>query len=241
MKNLSIIFPVYNEESRLSKNFQEILKFKKKNLKLKLEIIYVDDGSLDNSYLLIKKFKKKKLNNLSIKYIHLNNNKGKGFAIKKGVSIASGDWILTSDVDLSVPISQLASWGSKLILKNNIIFGSRNLKNSKIVAKKYRIILGFIFQVMIKVILNIKMSDTQCGFKLYKKKFAKKIFSSLNIKGFAHDLEIILIAKKNNFKVYEAPVKWKHKDGSKINFIFDIIDMFISLILLKIKYFNLAK
>lgn len=238
MKHLSIIFPVYNEESRLSKNFQEILKFKKKNLKLKLEIIYVDDGSIDNSHLLIKKFKKKKLNNLSIKYIQLNHNKGKGFAIKKGVSIASGDWILTSDVDLSVPIFQLAIWKKKLILKNNIIFGSRNLIGSKVSAKKYRVFLGHLFKIIIKIILNIYIKDSQCGFKLYKKKFAKKIFSKLTIKGFAHDLEIILISKKYNFEIYEAPVQWKHKDGSKVNFIIDGLDMLLSVLFLKIKYFN---
>ena len=83
-------------------------------------------------------------------------------------------------------------------------------------------------------ISNVK--DTQCGFKLYNRLYAEKIFNLLNEKGFVHDVEILILLCLNNIKVIELPIKWIHKEGSKVNILKDSILMFFSLIKLKIKY-----
>ena len=80
------------------------------------------------------------------------------------------------------------------------------------------------------------MSDTQCGFKLYKKTVCKKIFKKIHDNGFAHDIEITLLAKKFNHSIKELPVKWTHKDGSKINIISDSFKMLVSIIKMKFSY-----
>ena len=239
IKSLSIIFPTYNEAKRLSKTFNEIIKFKKNFLKINLEIVFIDDGSVDNSTQLIETFiKKNKFKKLKIKKLFLKKNMGKGYALKKGVNLSTKLNILTSDVDLSVPLSQLTTWEKKnLIKKNLIIFGSRNLDKSVVVKKKSRFLLGYVFNILTKVILNIKLKDTQCGFKLYKKRIAKLIFSKISTFGFAHDIELVLIARKNNIKIKELPVHWTHRSGSKVNIIFDPIKMFFNLILFRIKFF----
>ena len=200
IKSLSIIFPTYNEAKRLSKTFNEIIKFKKNFLKINLEIVFIDDGSVDNSTQLIETFiKKNKFKKLKIKKLFLKKNMGKGYALKKGVNLSTKLNILTSDVDLSVPLSQLTTWEKKNLIKQNlIIFGSRNLDKSVVVKKKSRFLLGYVFNILTKVILNIKLKDTQCGFKLYKKRIAKLIFSKISTFGFAHDIELVLIARKNN-------------------------------------------
>ena len=87
-----------------------------------------------------------------------------------------------------------------------------------------------------KFFLGINLKDTQCGFKLYKKDIAKKIFSSLQSKKFEHDLEIVLLAKKNNYSIIELPVEWIHKPGSKLHIIFDPIKMFFGIIKIWLKY-----
>ena len=240
IKKLSIIFPLYNEEKRLKKTFLEINKFKKKNKDIKLEILFVNDGSSDKSAVLINNFIiNNKTKNLKIKYLKLNSNMGKGFALKFGVKKATMPWILTIDIDLSVSLFQITKWeSSKFLKKEKIFFGSRNLKNSIVKKSLHRFFLGKIFNFLIKKILNISLFDTQCGFKLYKKNEAKNIFSKLTNYGFTHDLEIVLLARIKNIKIKELPVKWLHKSGSKLNIFYDSIKMFLNIFLLKIKYFN---
>ena len=91
-------------------------------------------------------------------------------------------------------------------------------------------------RVLISFILGIKISDTQCGYKLYKKKIAKNLFSKLKFLGYEHDIEIVLLLKKQNIKIKELPVSWKHVDHSKVNIIQDSIKTFIKLFYIKLKY-----
>ena len=139
IKSLSVIFPLYNEQHRLSKLFSEIKKqkyFKKRNI----EFIFVNDGSNDKSLQMIKDFKSKNKKKINIKLISYNENKGKGFAIKKGIFLAKKNWILTMDIDLSVKFNQIQIWKNKKYFTKdtNVYFGSRLLLDSRVNAKEYR-------------------------------------------------------------------------------------------------------
>ena len=114
INSLSIIIPFYNEEKRISTCLSELEKFYKKNKK-KIEVIFVDDGSHDNSkYIIMKHYKKKKSKNFFFRLITYKKNRGKGFALKKGVLNAKFDWLLTTDVDFSVSLNQLNIWKKKI-------------------------------------------------------------------------------------------------------------------------------
>ena len=78
--------------------------------------------------------------------------------------------------------------------------------------------------------------DTQCGFKLYHKNYAKKIFSKLNEEGYSHDVEIAILLKKNLIKITELPIQWVHRDQSRLNIFFDGLIMVIKLIFIKLRY-----
>ena len=87
-------------------------------------------------------------------------------------------------------------------------------------------------------VLLVKQSDQSKTFRcIYEKSKAKKLFSNMMVKGFAHDLELVLIARKLRFSIKELPIKWTHKDGSKVNIFFEPIKMFLTLLFLKVKYF----
>ena len=90
----------------------------------------------------VKEFLKK--NSKNIKLLNLKKNMGKGHALKKGIQVAKKEWILTSDLDLSVPLDQVFNWTKKNFLKKYcyIYFGSRGHKESIVKAKLYRIFLG---------------------------------------------------------------------------------------------------
>ena len=80
------------------------------------------------------------------------------------------------------------------------------------------------------------MKDTQCGFKLYKKQVAKSIFSKLSRFGFDHDLEIVLLLKSKHIRIKELPVKWIHKEHSKVNIFLDPIKMFIGILIIRFRH-----
>lgn len=235
INNISIIFPVYNEEKRLETSLKKIKKFIYKNKYKFLEIIFVDDGSNDQSVKLLKKFIKfnKKFN---LKLIKNSKNFGKGFALKKGVEIARGEWFLTSDIDHSVELNQLLKWNKKIHHRNKVYFGSRNIIGSKVKKKIVRFILGRFFSITIKLLFNISLQDTQCGFKLYFTKTGREIFKKLNDKGFAHDVEIVLLCQKFGLKIIEVPVTWKHQNNEKVQILKEFPKIISSLYKIKKNY-----
>ena len=240
IKSLSIIFPVFNEESRLKSSFRHIASFLKKKKKLKIEIIFVDDGSKDGSYNLINKFTKNFRSNSKTKFkvIKSKSNLGKGSALKLGVKKAKYGWILTTDIDMSVSLFQIYSWIEKKLVNKNlsVYFGSRTHKKSIVERNFFRKILGDIGSFLILTILNITISDTQCGYKLYRRRNAKFAFSKLKNCGFEHDIELVLLLKSKNIEIKELPVKWKHKNNSKVNMLLDPLKMFIGILILRFRY-----
>ena len=153
-KSLSIIFPLFNEENRLPKLFKKIKKFTLKN-KYYLDFIFVNDGSTDKSLTLIKAFKKQN-KAIKIKILNYKKNKGKGYALKQGVLASNKKWIITMDIDLSVSLEQINIWKSKGLINNKVgsYFGSRLLKNSKIITKKYRTFTGIIFNFILRILIK---------------------------------------------------------------------------------------
>ena len=239
--SLSVIFPLYNEEKRLHFTFKDILKFNKKNVFAKIEYLFVDVGSEDKSTLKILNFiKNNKKKNIKYRLIKLKDNFGKGYALKMGVKESTLKWILTLDIDISVSLNQLNIWQKKYNVfsksSNKIFFGSRSLPGSKINYKIYRKFLGIIFSSFVKYLFNTNLKDTQCGFKLYKKDTAKKIFRKLKNNGYSHDVEIIKLSQILNIKIDEIPVNWIHRRDSKLNIFVDTFKMFFELI--RIKFFN---
>ena len=115
INSLSIIIPIFNEEKRLTKSLIEIKKFIKNK---KIEVIFVNDGSVDLSKKIIQDFVKK---NKKINIINLKKNIGKGGALKKGIERAKKQWILTLDLDLSVPITQILLWSKNKYIDNSMV------------------------------------------------------------------------------------------------------------------------
>ena len=236
MYNLSIIIPLYNEEKRVAYCLQILSKFLENKQKFDVEIIFVDDGSYDNTAKIIKKFIKKN-NKYSLNIISYKRNVGKGFAIKKGILKSSKKWKLICDADMSVKLIQFDEWFKKKLIQNEncAYFGSRNHKNSKIKTSIIREGLGLIFKFILRILFKIKISDTQCGFKVFHKKYAKKIFAQLTSYRFAFDVELTLILKKKNILIKELPLRWEHKNNSKLSLIRDMPLMFLDILKIKIK------
>jgi len=240
--SLSIIFPVFNEQLRINNSLNKIKKFIVYSKLKYLEIIFIDDGSEDKTYYVIKNFISLFSFNKKIKLVLLKNyrNFGKGYSLKKGVKYSRAQWILTSDIDFSVNINQFQQWFADTASEKNysIYFGSRNHPESKVKKNFLRYLLGQVYRFLIYFLFKIKFYDTQCGYKLYKNSIAKKIFSKLKDNRFAHDVEIVLIANNKKISIKEMPVNWIHKNDSKVNILKDIFIMFWDLLMIKKRFLN---
>jgi len=235
--NLSIIIPLYNEEKRLKKSLISLIKFIKIKPKKKIEIIFVSDGSTDSTNKIISLFikeNKKILESFLIKYA---KNVGKGYAIKKGILKSKNDWILICDADMSVNPNQFNIWyqNKKIIDKNKAYFGSRRHEKSNVKSSIVRKTLGLIFILFIRILLNIKLKDSQCGFKIFHRSYALKIFKKISSFRFAFDIELTILLTKFKINIIELPLKWVHQDGSKLSLFYDIPKMIYDIFIIKLK------
>ena len=223
IKELSIVIPCYNEEKRIVDTLKKIIKYCDKRVE-RYEIIIVDDGSTDSIHTILNPYI-----NDTIKLITLDENMGKGYAVRTGVFNAKYKWVLFTDADNSTPIEMVGKLYG-YTNKYKLIIGSRNLKDSNIVVRQpfYRSFGGSVFPVFVRIMLGIKIRDTQCGFKLMERDTAKEMFYLQNVYRFAFDVELIKNYLDNNIQIKEVAIDWYNDISSKVK-VKDMFDMFCVL------------
>jgi dolichyl-phosphate beta-glucosyltransferase len=120
----------------------------------------------------------------------------------------------------------------------NIVIGSRALPESEILLRQtwYRECMGKIFNRLVQLLAIPEIKDTQCGFKLFKRKVAGFLFERQRIDGFGFDAEILFIARKSGYKVREVPVRWINSPDSRVHILKDSILMLRDLLIMRINY-----
>jgi dolichyl-phosphate beta-glucosyltransferase len=230
---MSIILPAYNEENRLGPTLTRIGEYlDTKNWTA--EIIVVDDGSKDRTVDLVKEWMKK---DVRIKLVRNPENKGKGFSVRNGMSRATGRYRLFSDSDLSTPIEELDKLLSYIGGRIDVTIGSRSIVGSDVQVKQvfYRVLMGKIFNLIVRILFHTKMRDTQCGFKLFTREAAEDVFPKAVVNRFGFDVEVLFLAEKLGYKVQEVPVVWINSEESKVSAVRDSIDMFIDLFRIRMR------
>ena len=209
MKNidLSIVIPVYNEEESLELLYNSIIN-NLKNTNLNFEIIFIDDGSSDNSWNVIKAISEKKTNLSSIKF---RKNYGKSDALDAGFKASNGTYVLTMDADLQDDPNEIYPL-FKMINQDNydLVSGWKKKRNdplSKTIPSKF-------FNLVTRIFSGIKLNDFNCGIKIYK----KELVNSINLYGEMHRY-IPLIAKWNGYdKIGEKVVNHNKRKFGKTKF-----------------------
>ena len=203
--------PMYNSKD-ITNNLNAAVKSLEKVTE-DYEIILVDDGSSLNCF-----EESKKVKNRKIRVVGYKNNTGKGYAIKYGFKFAKGDYVAFVDSGRDLDPKQLNDF-IKIIEKNNIdiVIGSKRHPDSVVYYPLIRRFMSRTYQIINKILFNLEIKDTQVGIKLFKRKILEKIMPKIAIKSFAFDLELLVLAKKYNFKIAEAPIVMRYKFGSSIN------------------------
>jgi dolichyl-phosphate beta-glucosyltransferase len=222
--DLSIIIPALNEERRLGPTLEEIRRFFDEK-GTDYEVIVIDDGSRDRTS--ESALSSRVHGSGKLKLLKNEKNMGKGYSVKRGVQEATGELILFTDADLSTPVSEFDKLFLGIENGNDIAAGSRSIGASHLIKRQplYRQTMGRTFNMIIRLILNEDLKDTQCGFKLIKKEAAKTLFGKMSINGFAFDAELFFLARKLKYAVEEIGVRWENSPDSRVHPVLSSLEM----------------
>lgn len=217
MRSISIVIPAYNEETRLPASLKRIIEYlQSKNFEF-AEVVVVDDGSRDGTVALVET---QSAAHSNLRLVKNPGNRGKGFTVQHGVMEARGEWILTTDADLSAPIDELDKLIAAVERENaKVAIGSRALDRSLVGVHQsaMREAAGRVFNLIMRMVTGLPFRDTQCGFKLFEAAAARDIFSRQTLDGFSFDVEDLVIAKVRGHKAIEVPVAWNNVEGTKVS------------------------
>jgi glycosyltransferase involved in cell wall biosynthesis len=227
---ISVVVPCYRESSIIEQSIITLFTYLSRQF-ARFEIIAVTDGSPDNTAEIIQSLVKERPN-IPLRHISFRKNHGKGAAIKQGVLSSRYDPILFIDADLTIPISEIDRFMTALET-TDIAIASRLASGTQFEDRtpRYRALLARGFHLcQIAILGNFEYSDTQCGFKLFRRTIALTLFAQSRIKRFAFDAEILFLARKIKASIVALPVTVR-KDFRKSNVrIFsDPINMFGAL------------
>ena len=200
---LSFVIPVLNEENSLNDLYNQILA----NIKdFDYEMIFIDDGSKDHSYEVMKSLAEK---DNCIKLIKFRRNFGKSAALNKGFQHTTGDIIFTIDADLQDDPSEIAAFVNKINEGWDMVTGWKKRRKdslSKRITSKF-------FNFIVSISFGFKLHDYNCGFKAYK----SYVLKELDIYGEMHRY-IPALARAKGFSVIEIPVNHRPRAYGKSKF-----------------------
>ncbi|MBQ9736787.1 MAG: glycosyltransferase [Clostridia bacterium] len=228
---VSIVIPAFNEEKVIAatiKAYQDFLTKKDMNF----EIIVVNDGSGDSTEKIIHQFK-------DVICVSYNKNRGKGYAVKRGVLRATGDYIFFTDADLS--------YAPENILRALFLFDKKAFSGVVGIRENLRRDYPFLRRIMsrafatfVRLALPTDIPDTQCGFKGFDKETGREIFSRLQTFDFSFDFEVIYLSRILGKPLAGLPVSFVHRSETRVRPVRDFFKAVKSMIFIKRRKTNEA-
>lgn len=224
--SLSIIIPAYNEAERLPRYLPDVIRFCGA-LPGRTEILVVDDGSRDGTADYVREMA---AGSPLVRLISFEMNRGKGAAVRHGVLEAAGDYILFADADGATPITEAGRLLQSAERGAEVVIASRGIDNRDVERTVMRRFFGAVFCRLTNLLALPGIMDTQCGFKLFRRSVARRLFSQMIEEGWAFDVEVLFLAQKFGFSIVEVPVRWREVEGSKIRPLRDAIRILVAVL-----------
>ncbi|MFQ5466260.1 MAG: glycosyltransferase family 2 protein [Thermodesulfobacteriota bacterium] len=209
---ISVIMPAYNESAHIYGNIIETWRVFRRT-RCGFEIIVVDDGSGDATYAEAVRAARELV---GVHVVHYTSNNGKGSALKEGFRHATGDYVVFLDSDLDLHPAQLH--GLFKVMRNlraDVVIGSKHHPASKLDYPGYRKVISRVYALILKVLFNLPLRDTQTGLKVFNSGVLDSVFPKVLCKRYAYDLELLVNAHHLGYKVVEAPVVLNYRRPKK--------------------------
>lgn len=229
---LSIIIPVYNEETRLPVALNELLQWLSTQ-PYTYEVIVVENGSRDATWQIALDYAQRHPQVRALR----NPQRGKGLAVRQGMLAAQGEYRFMCDVDFSMPVSQLNRFFPPALNDFDIAIASREAPGSvRYGEPHYRHLIGRIYNFMIRLMALPGLQDTQCGFKCFRGAVAEEIFRLQTLPGWSFDVEVLFIARKRGYRIVELPIPWYFNAQSKVRVLRDSFRMGLDLLTIRLNW-----
>lgn len=213
---LSVVVPAFNESGRLPPYLQSMRTYFSTWMVAAYEVIVIDDGGSDRLGDLLEAAR---VDWPQLRWIRHARNEGKGAAVRTGVLAATGAHVLFADADGATPIEE--EWRLREAVESgaDVAIGSRLVPGSGIRRQRTwsRAALGRAFALLTRTLFHLRVRDTQCGFKMFRRDCARKLFSLSQETGYVFDIEVLALAEHFGYHVAEVPVHWSEKSGSRMN------------------------
>ena len=204
-----MVVPAFNEAERLPRTLERIASYLA-GRPGGYELLVVDDGSTDATA--------ERASTGGATVLRNATNRGKGFAVRRGMRAAGGERRLMSDADLSTPIEELGRLAARMDEGYDVVIASRALPESRIEIRQpwHRETMGRVFNLCVRLLALPGLHDTQCGFKLFTAGAAEAAFTAALLDGFSFDVEALYVARKRGYRIAEIPVVWRNDAASRV-------------------------
>lgn len=220
---VTLCIPLYNEEKILPDTLRQVKDYMKEAFGEDYEILFIDDGSSDGSLALLEGAADDRTRAISYK-----PNRGKGYAVRQGMLAGEGDVILFTDCDLAYGLEKVKEMVEALEAHPEWagLVGSRHLEKNGYEGYTFlRKVASSLYLWVLKVYGGLKLSDSQCGIKAFRREAAREIFSLCQVDRFSFDFEALLLADFLGHKIGEHPVTIINHRESKIHLVRDACRM----------------
>jgi dolichyl-phosphate beta-glucosyltransferase len=223
---LSLVIPAYNEAKRLPDTIRRVQEHRHL-WNFPIEVTIVVEPSEDETLALAEEAAR---SCFEFSVLTHHEKRGKGFAVRSGMLRAKGDFIFFTDADLSTPLEDLDAGIAKF--RNDpavdVLVGNRRHLETQILLRQNfgREWMGRVFNRIVRMLTDLHIRDTQCGFKGFRHRAAKEIFGRQRIDGFSFDVEVLLLARAMGFSITEMPVHWTNSATSHVRVVLDSVRMF---------------
>ena len=226
---LSIVIPAFNEEALISGTLGQVAEFLRTR-EYTWEVVVADDGSTDATARLVENFAQ---GNPQVRLLSLNH-RGKGWAVREGMLEAKGQYRFLCDADLSMPIEQVERFLPPQSQGLDLAIGSREVSGARRIGEPaYRHMMGRFYNALARIVAVPGLRDTQCGFKCFRGEIVPRLFDRQTMEGFAFDVELLFLARREKLSVREIGIDWYFRQGSKVRPLRDAFIMTRDLLIIR--------
>jgi len=229
---ISVVIPAYNEALRIGGTLEKVRQYLDTR-SFPCELIVVDDGSRDEMPELLAVYCER---HPATRVLRNEPNRGKGYSVRRGVLDARGKFVLFTDADLSAPIEETNKLLAAIESESaDAAVGSRALDRRLIGVHQpwRRETAGRVFNLLVRFFTGLKIQDTQCGLKLFRRETTRRAFELQTVTGFGFDPELLFLIEHLGGKISEVPVRWNDNPATKVHFLRDSTRMFFDLVALR--------
>jgi glycosyltransferase involved in cell wall biosynthesis len=210
---LSVVVPAYREGKRIYQNITRLLDELNK-LDATYEVVVVSDGNTDETVR-----EARRVQSPRVRVFHYPMNIGKGFALSLGVDQSVGELVTFIDADMELDPANIGGFIEIMeTSKCDAVIGSKRHPQSKVAYPLFRRFQSWAYQLLIRLLFNLNVRDTQTGLKLFRRQVLHETLPLLAIKRFAFDLELLVVARQLGYRnVCEAPISLEYQFESTVN------------------------